>query len=406
MQFARLIAPLKNATIGSALIFAASGAAFALANVLLARGLEVEAYARFALAIAVYNVAALVAPLGMDQLSIRRSLSYSLRVAAIQFVSSSLVGLAFAFAASSYVAMSLSATLALAVSIAIGGVMVGATSELRRRGTTFLALAIYVLPNLGLLLIAIISQFAESMPLANVLWLYAAGTALSAALALAKVSGGDGFATGPSGYRFSEALPLLGLATLGTLTLQMERLVLPALIDLASLATFSLLSSLAIFPFRLISSGMGFALTPQLSDREKLASNFSRVRLEMLALTGLMLVGAAMLVGIVPYLMPWLTDGRYEASHLLVLAACCSGVVMIGQALARAIITALGSVTMLHTLNLAGWGGLVLSLFAAWLMSDRGLLGVIFGVASAQALIMVPVLIIAWRIFANEAKAA
>ena len=406
MKLASLIAPFKNATIGSALIFAASGAAFALANILLARGLEVEAYAKFALAIAVYNVAALVAPLGMDQLSIRRSLAYTRKIAFAQLVSSSLVGGAFAFAASAYVSMSVSATFALAVSIALGGVMVGATSELRRRGTTFLALAIYVLPNLGLLLIATLAQFSPDMMLADVLWLYAIGTAITMILALAKVAVGEGFAQTVSGYRFAEALPLLGLATLGTLTLQMERLFLPALIDLKSLATFSLLSSLAIFPFRLISSGMGFALTPQLSDREKLAANYTRVRLEMIALAGLMLIGAAILVFLVPYLMPWLTQGRYEANHMLVLAACCSGVVMIGQALARAIITALGSVGMLHTLNLAGWGGLALSIAAAWAMAPYGLIGVILGVASAQALVTIPILIMAWRSFAREAKAA
>ena len=406
MKLASLIAPFKNATIGSALIFAASGAAFALANILLARGLEVEAYAKFALAIAVYNVAALVAPLGMDQLSIRRSLAYTRKIAFAQLVSSSLVGGAFAFAASAYVSMSVSATFALAVSIALGGVMVGATSELRRRGTTFLALAIYVLPNLGLLLIATLAQFSPDMTLADVLWLYVIGTAITMILALAKVAGGEGFAQTVSGYRFAEALPLLGLATLGTLTLQMERLFLPALIDLKSLATFSLLSSLAIFPFRLISSGMGFALTPQLSDREKLAANYTRVRLEMIALAGLMLIGAAILVFLVPYLMPWLTQGRYEANDMLVLAACCSGVVMIGQALARAIITALGSVGMLHTLNLAGWGGLALSIAAAWAMAPYGLIGVILGVASAQALVTIPILIMAWRSFAREAKAA
>lgn len=406
MLLHRLIAPFKNATIGSALIFAASGAFFALANILLARGLEVEAYARFALAIAVYNVAALVAPLGMDQLTIRRTLNYSVKVAFAQFVTAALVGVAVAFSAQAYVAMSLSATLALAASITVAGVLVGAVAELRRRGTTFLALAIYVLPNLGLLIIAASAQFITDMPLSTVLWLYAAGTAFSAGLALAKVTGGEGFATGPSGYKFAEAIPLLGIALLGTLTLQMERLVLPALIDLKSLATFSLLSSLAIFPFRLISSGMGFALTPQLSNRANLAANYSRVKLEMLALAGLMLAGGAVLVVLVPILMPWLTDGRYEAGHWLVFAACCSGFVQIGQALGRAIITALGSVGMLFMLNLAGWGGLALALGSAWYFSGYGLIGVIVGAASAQALVALPVLAFAWGTFRKEAKAA
>lgn len=403
MKLAAFLAPFRSATIGSALIFAASGAAFALANILLARGLEVEAFARFALAIAVYNVAALVAPLGMDQLSIRRSLAYTPKIMLAQFAAASVVGFLFAYAATAYVAMSGSAALALAVSIAFGGVMVGATSELRRRGETFVALTIYVLPNLGLLLIASYAQFARGMALADVLWLYAAGTAVATGFALGRAARGEGFAKGISGYRFAEALPLLGLAMLGTLTLQMERLVLPALIDLKSLATFSLLSSLAIFPFRLISSGMGFALTPQLSDRTQLEANYRRVRLEMLALVGLLIAGAAILIALIPYLMPWLTDGRYEASHWLVAAACCSGLVMIGQALARAIITALGSVGMLHTLNLAGWGGLLLALGAAWVMAPYGLIGVILGVAVAQALVTVPVLIMAWRDFSGEA---
>ena len=406
MKLASLIAPFKNATIGSALIFAASGAAFALANILLARGLEVEAYARFALAIAVYNVAALVAPLGMDQLSIRRTLAYTRKVALSQFVTALCVGTIFALSAQAYVGLEFSTMLALAASITAGGVLVGATSELRRRGRTFFALVIYVLPNFGLLGIGLLAQAMSAAPLPLVLWIYAVATSLAAQLALAVVGRGEGFADGDSGYRFAEALPLLGLATLGTLTLQMERLVLPALIDLKSLATFSLLSSLAIFPFRLISSGMGFALTPQLSDRDKLASNYARVRLEMIALGGLMLAGAAILILLVPYLMPWLTDGRYDASHWLVLAACCSGLVMIGQALARAIVTALGTVEMLHVLNLAGWSGLILSLFAAWLGAANGLIGVILSVAAAQAIVTAPLLFMAWRSFAKQARAA
>ncbi|WP_394729117.1 hypothetical protein [Altererythrobacter sp. GH1-8] len=405
MKLASLIAPFRNATIGSALIFAASGAAFALANILLARGLEVEAYARFALAIAVYNVAALVAPLGMDQLSVRRTLAYTPKIALTQFALSIIVGLAFSFAASAYVAMSAPATISLAAAIAAAGVLVGAVAELRRQGMTFLALVIYVLPNLGLLMIALAAQFARDMTLAGVLWLYTAGVVLSAGIALARIVRGEGFATGPSGYRFAEALPLLGLATLGTLTLQMERLVLPALIDLKSLAIFALLSSLAIFPFRLISSGMGFALTPQLSDRENLAGNYARLRLELVALGGLMLAGAGVLVILVPYLMPWLTDGRYEASHWLVLAACFSGVIQIGNALARAIVTALGTVGQLHMLNVAGWCALALALAAAWAMAGYGLLGVILGAAAAQSLIAIPVLVMAWRTFAREARA-
>lgn len=404
MALARLIAPFKNATIGSALVFAASGAAFALANILLARGLEVEAYARFALAIAVYNVAALVAPLGMDQLSIRRSLTYTRTIVALQFAMSALVGLAFAFAAQAYVAMSLSATLALAAAITVGGVMVGATAEVRRRGSTFIALVTYILPNIGLLVIGAIAVGIEQAPLDGVLWSYALVTGIAALIALGLANRGEGIASGPSGYSFAEAMPLLGLAALGTLTLQMERLVLPAMIDLKSLATFSLLSSLAIFPFRLISSGMGFALTPQLSDREKIAANYTRVKVEMAALVALLAVGAAILVFLVPVLMPWLTEGRYQASHWLVLAACASGLVMVGQALARAIITALGSLSMLHVLNIAGWTGLALSIAAAWYASQYGLIGVILAVAASQALVTGPLLMMAWRSFGAQAR--
>lgn len=405
MQLARALALFRNATMGSALVFALSGLAFALANILIARAMPVEDYARFALAIAAYNVAALIAPLGMDQLSIRRSLAYTPRVAIAQFGLASLVGTLVALAAGAYVSMERGAIVALAAAIATGGLMVGATAELRRRGSTFLALSIYILPNIGLLMIGLAALAADGAMLTPVLWTYALSTALAACGALLAVWRGDGFASGLSGYRLLEALPLVGLAALGTLTLQMERLVLPAMLDLESLATFSLLSSLAIFPFRLISSGMGFALTPQLSDREHIAANYVRVKNEMLALALLLVLAAAVLVLLVPIIMPWLTDGRYSVDMWLVLAACASGIVMLAQALSRAIITALGSIGMLHVLNAAGWAGLVLAVIAAWLGSAHGLIGVMLAVALAQGLVAFPLFSIAWRSFARQAAA-
>ena len=107
---------------------------------------------------------------------------------------------------------------------------------------------------------------------------------------------------------------------------------------------FSVLTSVAIFPFRLVTLGAGFALTPRLVAAPDGAARRQVVKHE-LQLIGFALTGITIVVCVLSayFVARWTTAGRYDPDLLLVLAACLIGAAKVAEVLPRAIITACGS---------------------------------------------------------------
>ena len=99
LNLRRLSAVVHSRSLQSSAVFALGGAAFALGNLFLARRLHPEEYGRFALMVAVVVVSASVAPLGVDQVLLRRDIRVGARFAARMAGPAVLISAAFGVAA-------------------------------------------------------------------------------------------------------------------------------------------------------------------------------------------------------------------------------------------------------------------------------------------------------------------
>lgn len=189
---------------------------------------------------------------------------------------------------------------------------------------------------------------------------------------------------------------MLGLVALGTLSLQIERIVIPILLDLKDLALFGVLASVAIFPFRLLASGVGFTLAPRLIGAEP-ARRQAIVLAEARPLLAVIIVATAGLAVCGPLLATMVTGGLYAIGPALVFAACVNGVGKVAMAFPRAMLTAAGSPADLVLLN--GWGvvGLALTVSGALAGAAYGITGLLWGATLGGAIPTLFTLHLAWR---------
>jgi hypothetical protein len=201
---------------------------------------------------------------------------------------------------------------------------------------------------------------------------------------------------------FRALAPLGIIATGGVLVGQVERLVIPSVLDLEALAMFSVLTSVAIFPFRLVTLGAGFALTPRLVAAPDGTAKRQVVKHE-LQLIGFALAGITILVcALAPFVARWITAGRYEPDLLLVLAACLIGAAKVAEVLPRAIITACGTERDLVHLSGYLWAGLAASVLGALLGAWAGLPGALVGMAAGNLAGATPAMLIARRALVTQ----
>jgi O-antigen/teichoic acid export membrane protein len=377
----------------SSAVFGLSGAAFAFGMLLLARVMPVEPFGELSLLLALFNIFCLLSPLGIDQIAVRHRLGASRGLLVISLSISVAVGAAVSLAMLAIGHLPSQDAVLLGASVAIGGMVVTASGLFRAAGQLGVAAWIFTGGNWGLLAIGMIGQWT-TMPDATLpflLYLLLQGVIAFGAwvFLLKKPQSGRP-------HRISipwrEAPALLGMAAIGTIVLQLERIIIPPLMDLAALATFSVLSSVAIFPFRIMTAGLEFSLTPRL--RNELDAGRRRMLFwrEMGIVAVVLAIGTMMVIAFAPWVAGWITAGKYELSLPLLLAGCLSGAVKFLQTIPRSVLTACGTAQDLAYLNLTGWAGLVLGIIGGAIGEQAGLPGIVIGVATGFALGNVPAL--------------
>jgi len=377
-------------------VYGLSGAAFAAGNLLLARSMPVAEFGRFALGLALFNIFAVIAPIGLDQVLLRHRLSLGPRIGGLLLLAGALVGGAVGLGAAAIADFPPAEAAVLATCILAGGLVFVVGAGLRASGKEPGALlaataASWVLLLIGLL--ALLVPMATSLP---PLALFAAGNVLAAAIGWAALR-----PAWPAGTTvripWAEAVSLLSIAAIGTIMLQLERLLVPFALGLEELAVFSVLASVALFPFRMAVSGAGFGLVPKLRATGDLARRRRLVRDELVSV-GALVVGAAFCVALLaPSVTHWLTNGRYEIGTALVLAACANGAAKVFQAIPRAILTGCGSERDIALLSRWGWFGLAVGALCGFAAAGWGLAGLLHGVALGSLVGTIPAGLLAAR---------
>ncbi len=274
--------------------------------------------------------------------------------------------------------------------------MTVAAAELQRRQWFGTSLGLVQIPNLALLLAAVMVMAIKGKSALPALVVTAAGFAAGAVGAWVLVLRRP--APGPDrSIPWREAFSLGATNASGLLLGQLDRLIIPYLLPLSALATYGALSAVVGSLFRVLQRGVGYALLPRLRAAETIAGRRRLVAQEARMVGAIVVLGSAAIWLVIPVVEQWVLAGRYRFSDSLVLAALVAGWAKLLTAFSRATVTALADERQLTLVNLSGWASVALSVVGAVAGARWGLTGVIYGVSLGWLVRSVAALAITFR---------
>jgi O-antigen/teichoic acid export membrane protein len=368
-------------TLRTAAVYTASGVGFAGANLILARVLPKEEYALFTLVLALVNFGFALATAGIDGIVLRRALECGPGLLGQVIAAAAVVAVALGAVAAGAYDISPLLLAMLVVSVGAGGVMVVAGAQFQREQRFGLSLALVQSPN-AFLVLAAAAVLATGSRKAYVPVLVATAGFVLAAWSGWRVLLRERKAKPEREWRFSwkEAIAYAGLNASGLLLVQLDRLLIPRLLDLGDLATYGVLAAIAGSPFRVLQNSVGYSLLPRLSVASGIPERRRLIHREVW-LAGILLVIASTAVWlVVPWVERWFLAGKYDLRPALVLAAVVAGVAKVLNAFGKATATALADARELSLINVLGWVSVGVAAVAATAGAPWGLAGVIYGV--------------------------
>jgi hypothetical protein len=372
----------RSPTIRSAVVYAAAGAGFAGANLILARVLPQAEYAVLTLVVALVNVGFAMAPLGMDGIVNRRHLEAGPRLLRKVLVATTLTALTFTAIGVAVYEVSPPMAAMIFISILSGGTVVVASAQFQAEQRFGISLAFLQSTNVVLLLAALVTVVSGvreawlAVLISTIGWVVAGiwGWALLFQERHTKPHRSVEF-------RISEALSYAGVQATGLILIQLDRLLIPQFLPLHDLATFGVLAAVAGSLFRVLQMGVGYSLVPRLRAAESVQERRRLVAREARVVTAVVLVGSAAIAVLTPLVEHWFLQGKYHLTAALVIATIVSGVVKIINAFTKAAASALATHRELGIVNLLGWVSLTIGIGAGIVGARWGLAGVIYGVA-------------------------
>jgi hypothetical protein len=362
-------------------VYGASGAGFAVANLILARALPTAEYAAVTLVMALLNIGFYVAPAGLDGVVNRLQLEAGPRLLRKVMVPAAAAGALFALIAVAAYGASPALAGMILLSVASGGALIVAAGQFQSEQRFGPSLALLQSTNLVLLLAAGLTvatgAHTATVPIL-VVTLGTVGCALWGWSALFRERHAKPHRSAEVPWR--EALAFLGLQIAGVVLVQLERLVLPHLLPMGELATYGVLAAVAGSLFRVLQMGVGYSLLPRLRRTPDPRQRRRLVAREARLVAGVVTLGSALIVVAVPLVERWFLAGKYHLTPPLVIAMIVSGVVKIANSFTKAAGTAVATPRELSVANLFGWLSVAIALVAAVIGARWGLVGVIYGV--------------------------
>lgn len=372
---------LLSSAIKVATVFTMGGAASAIASLLLARHLSTNAFGEFSLVLAIATFSLALGPLSLDEMVLRgrpgphTSLLRGSTVTGV-IGGSLIVALTWIFYSIDYSFLPL-----LAITVAAGSVArVGASvyqSERRYRWSLWLVQS----QNLTLILATVAAGIIGSTA-TTIFSVYALHWAIAAIVAWVFLRSYSNFPVRtPWQAPWSERAPLFGHMLTLQLFASLDRFMIPKLLGIESLATFSVLMVLVMSPFKMFELAVSYTLIPGLRNVSSSSARKSLLFHE--ARTAIAVTILAILSGFL--LAPWVKDlvlsDKYEMGTLLIAAAVFAGAVKVAAIFLSSIVTALGDQRQLGLLNRGSWVSLGVAILGAWLGSNWGLPGLVVGFA-------------------------
>ena len=370
----------RSSSLRAALGFGLGGVAFALGNLLLARFMPVDEYGRYALAAAIYNIFWTIAALGFDEASLRHSDRLDWRVFIRIVLSGAAMGVVAGALCYWLYGLDIELLVLLAVAIIVGGLSSVASAMLRREGQRTAPLLINNAANWAVMVSALASI---------VLGIYTAVFALAVLMITVALAAAAGWMralrqqahieTARQHVPLREAISFVSIVASGSILLQLERLVAPMVLGVEALASFAVLASVALFPYRMLRSGTIFSLVPKLRGAQTVHDRNHVLIHELGAVLAMLIVASIGVMLLSSPLTDFITDGKYELPFVLVAAACINGAAKVISGVQDSILTACGTEGDVATLKWLTWVMIAGGTIGAWAGSVYGLSGLVTG---------------------------
>jgi O-antigen/teichoic acid export membrane protein len=371
----------RSPTLRSVVVYGASGAGFAGANLILARALPTAEYALFTLVVALVNLGYAAGPAGLDFLVTRRGLPAGPLLLRRLLAAATVVALSFVVVSLLIYHLTPLLLLFVFVSSVTGAAMAVAGARFQSEQRFGLSLSLTQSPNLVLLLAALVVVLIRSDSAHVPLFIATLGYAGVAALGWGLLVREPGFGRErKEELVWSEALSLAGMDASGLLLVQLDRLLIARLLSLGELATYGVLAAIVGSLFRVLQMGVGYTLIPRLRVAGSVAERRSLIRREIRLVLALVVGGTLTIWIVTPLVERWLLGGKYHISAPLMIAALASGIAKVLNAFAKALVTALSEPREVTTVNVFGWISVGVAVAAAAVGARWGLPGVIYGV--------------------------
>ena len=371
----------RSPTLRSVLVYGASGAGFAGANLILARVLPTAEYAVFTLVLALVNLGYAAGPAGLDFLVTRRGLPPGPMLLRRVLTAASIIALVFV--AVGHLAYDLAPLLLsfVLVSSVTGAAMAVAGARFQSEQRFGLSLSLTQSPNFVLLLAALVAVVARSDSATLPLLIATLGYAGSAMLGWSLLMREPGFGQErKEDLVWGEAIALAGMDASGLLLVQLDRLLIGRLLSWEELATYGVLAAIVGSLFRVLQMGVGYTLIPRLRVAGGESQRRALIRREVQLVGALVVAGGLAIWLVTPLVERWLLGGKYHLTAPLMIAALASGIAKVLNAFAKALVTALSTPREVTAVNVFGWISVGIAVLAATVGARWGLPGVIYGV--------------------------
>lgn len=360
--------------------FTMGGAASAVAGLLLARHLSTQEFGHFSLIMAVTTFAVSLGPLSLDSIVLRRQLGATTSLLRSSMISGLAAGVLTA-AMSWYVyGIDFGFLMFLTLAIAAGSVTrVGASvyqSEQRYNWSLWLIQS----QNITLILGAILAGIFASVSEPAIFAAYAVHWAITAIVCWLALWASQGIKTDTAfDSAWGERTQLFGHLVTIQLFAALDRLLIPKLLDIESLATFGVLAVLIIAPFKMFEIGMGYTLVPGLRNATSKQERVKLILREGRTAFVVVIIATISAFAIAPWVKDLILGDKYQLGTTLIAAAVLAGALKVFAMFASSIVTSLGSQGQLGQLNYGSWIALLISVLCAWLGSRWGLAGLVAG---------------------------
>lgn len=381
-----LLKLLQSPNIRSGLVFGSSGLAFAVANLILAHELPVENYAILSLLVAIVMFASSLGLLGADGIVNRHTIVPDKHLFSRVLVSACSVAVLSAIGAVALYKIPAHLAVLLCLTIISFAATFFSAAYFQSRQRFGLSLACGNSFNFLLLSVALVLVAFRSHSIFFAMLLLAAIQSIFAVAAVLAVRSKYKNVVSDYQYSWREALAIVLMTASSSMLVQLERLLTPRLLSLEDLATLGVLLAIVGPPFRLLQITLGYVLLPVLRAADGRAERTSLIAKELAIAMLIIVLLWITLWFVTPFLQETLLSDEYVLSPQLILAALVAGTAKGLSGIARAGVTAISSVRAMEVMGAIGWFTVLVSVAAAFYLSNYGLAGVIFGVTTGWIL--------------------